>query len=346
MAVTRRKLLRLAAAGLSSALSPLGVGCAQKIGHQRGAGRLPTPNQPFTPTDDWYFVAVQGAYAADLERYRLQVGGVADRELSSSVATLREEFELVEQSITLACVGNAPNGRLLSSSWFRGVRFRDLALRAGVDSRVTGAWITGLEGFVAYQAIDDLMREESMIAVDMGPSPEAYQPLPIDNGFPCRLLTPGLYGYMQPKWIDSITFVDHGGHQQVLGNSLAYLDGKMQLASGFSAPQRTQLPAGPVELLGYAFGDGRAIAEVSVEVDGAPWQPAEVVWNDHTEPGNGRPAFLWLLWRFEWQATPGSHQLRCRASYVDGETQSEGRSFPYSGGSIAAIEVSVTPGVT
>lgn len=329
--------MRLAAAGLSSALGPLA--CAKQIGHQVGTRHFPTLGEPLTPVEDWYKMSILDAYEADRERYRLKVGGVADADLSLGLDQLEGEFELGVEMVTLSCVGNSPNGNLMSGGYFRGVRLQDLMARAKVSEHASGAFITGLDGFVAYQSIDDLRRRESLIALHIGLRDDFFENLPIENGFPCRVLTPGLYGYMQPKWIDSIEFVDQGGYQRVLTKSIPYFEGKIQLASGFSFPRSGRLDAGHQELLGFAFGDGRTITEVHVSVDGGPWQPAEVVYNTERDD---KPGYLWVLWRFPWWATRGLHTLRCRATYADGATQYEGQRFPYSGGSITEIEVLVS----
>jgi DMSO/TMAO reductase YedYZ molybdopterin-dependent catalytic subunit len=334
--VSRRKLMRLASAGLSSALVPLG--CAKETSQQRGTTHYPTPDAPLTPAEDWYLMSIVGAYEADVARYRLKVGGVADAALSLSLDELRASFELGVEMVTLACVGNSPGGPLMSGSYFRGVRIKDLMERAAVSSGASGAFVTGLDGFVAYQSIEDLSRSESLIALDMGTSPDELAPIRVENGFPCRILTPGLYGYMQPKWIDSIEFVDQGGYQRVVTKSIPYFEGKIQLASGFSSPRRGKLDPGANELLGFAFGDGRPIGGVEVSVDGGAWQPAEIVYN---ELDDDKPSYLWVLWRFDWDAPAGTHTLRCRATHTDGATQFEGMRFPYSGGSICEIEVLV-----
>jgi sulfite oxidase len=338
--VNRRKLMRLAAAGLSSALVPLGLleGCARQVGISRGTTHWPTPSDPLTPTAQWYYQSILGAYEADLETFRLKIGGVVARELSLSVARMRQEFALASAPITLSCVGNRPGGSLMSSSVFRGVRLVDVMEAAGVSSKASGALIFGLDGFVSYQSIDDLRRSESMFALDMGLSADDLSALPIEQGFPCRILTPGLYGYMQPKWIDSVNFIDHGGYQSVITKSIPYFEGKMQLSSGFSYPRGGTYPRGKLGVLGFAYGDGRPIAGVDVRVDDGPWQPAEIVWN---EGDDALPAYLWALWRFEWDAPVGTHILRCRAHYPDGSTQFEGMRFPYSAGSIAHMRLRI-----
>jgi DMSO/TMAO reductase YedYZ molybdopterin-dependent catalytic subunit len=332
--VNRRKFMRLAAAGLSSALAPLS--CAKQVGQQIGTSHYPTPKRPLTPVAAWYKMSILGAYEADRAKYRLKVGGVADVDLSLSLDQLESEFDLGVEMVTLSCVGNTPGGNLMSGGYFRGVRLQDLMDRAKVSDKATGAFITGLDGFISYQSMDDLSRRESLIALHLGEEPDELQSLPIENGWPCRILTPGLYGYMQPKWIDSIEFIDQGGYQRVLTKSIPYFEGKIQLASGFSRPRSSQVDAGPYEVLGFAFGDGRTITKVEVSIDGEAWRPAEIVFNSEHDD---KPGYLWVLWRFEWVAATGLHKLRCRATYADGATQYEGQRFPYSGGSITEIQV-------
>jgi len=54
------------------------------------------------------------------------------------------------------------------------------------------------------------------------------------------------------------------------------------------------------------------VAKVEVGVDGA-WRPAEL------DPSLGR--FAWRGWRSVWNAELGEHELCCRATDADGETQ-------------------------
>jgi DMSO/TMAO reductase YedYZ molybdopterin-dependent catalytic subunit len=340
--VNRRTFLRLAAAGLSSAFIPLAeLGCAKKLSQQLGASTTPTPDQPFTRTADWYYVSIVDPYEADLERYRLKIGGIVDNGLSISVPNLRASFENVIQPITLACVGNPPEGSLVSSGYFRGVRVRDVLAAAKISDRAEAAIITGLDGYVALQSMKELLRSESLFAFDMGRSPEELAPLPVVHGFPLRIMTPGLYGYMQPKWIDTVTIADQRGYEQVLRGSVEYAKGHIQLASGFSHPFEGQfIQPGDTHVIGYSFGDGRPIDKVEVRVDGGEWQRAKIAFNT---PFDDLPPFVWVVWVFEWHAQPGEHTLEARAFYTDGTTQFEGHRFPYSGGTIPFIPVTVGP---
>jgi hypothetical protein len=77
--------------------------------------------------------------------------------------------------------------------------------------------------------------------------------------------------------------------------------------------RRRLVDAGPVMLVGRAWsGAGVPVAKVEVGIDGA-WRPAEL------DPPLGR--FAWRGWRSVWNAEPGGHELSCRATDANGETQ-------------------------
>ncbi|MEZ5855983.1 MAG: hypothetical protein R3D67_15025 [Hyphomicrobiaceae bacterium] len=59
-------------------------------------------------------------------------------------------------------------------------------------------------------------------------------------------------------------------------------------------------------------GAGVGIAKVEVGIDGA-WQQAALA------PETGR--YAWRGWQCEWQATPGDHELQCRATDNNGNVQ-------------------------
>ncbi len=340
MPVTRRTFMQLAAAGLASAAVPL-INCAE--GQSPVAAittHLPTRDQPLTPTQEWYYVALSGAVEADMRSYRLLVGGTTRNSLRLSLAQLQERFEVVEMPLTLACVGNIPGGHLFSSSIFRGVRLVDVMDAAGVSSRATGVVITGLDGYLTYRALSDIRREDTLLAFAMGTRADDMEPLPIAHGFPLRILTPGYYGYVQPKWLSSLQFVDDHDHVGVVTRSVAYAQGKIQLVSGFSRPAYDgwRFISGNQGIFGYAYGDGRRIASIEISVDGGPWTPTQLAYNG---PDDDLPPGVWAIWYYDWAAVVGKHSLSLRATYDDGETQFSGRDFPYSGGSVVTFGVEV-----
>ena len=64
----------------------------------------------------------------------------------------------------------------------------------------------------------------------------------------------------------------------------------------------------------------RRIAGVEVNVDDTGWQPAELAGAPSTD--------TWRQWVFRWDATPGRHALRVRATDSSGAIQTDERAEP------------------
>ncbi len=68
-------------------------------------------------------------------------------------------------------------------------------------------------------------------------------------------------------------------------------------------------------IAGVAWAPSRGITKVEVQVDDGPWMEARL--------GDTLSANTWRQWMVEWDATPGDHRLRVRATDGTGETQTE-----------------------
>jgi hypothetical protein len=142
------------------------------------------------------------------------------------------------------------------------------------------------------------------------------EPLPIDHGYPVRLVVPGLYGYVSAtKWLQSI-------------NLTTWADEGYWLRFGWSqqAPVKTQcridrpksgveLSSGPTMIAGVAWAPHTGVARVEVKVDDGDWVDAELGDEDIDD--------AWRLWRLPWTATPGAHIIRARTTDKQGVTQTE-----------------------
>jgi hypothetical protein len=75
------------------------------------------------------------------------------------------------------------------------------------------------------------------------------------------------------------------------------------------------VPAGPCLIEGRAWSGEAELAGVDVSTDGgSTWAKAEL-----GDASLGR--WAWRSWSFEWSATPGEHQLCCRARDAGGREQ-------------------------
>jgi DMSO/TMAO reductase YedYZ molybdopterin-dependent catalytic subunit len=271
------------------------------------------------PNDSFYRIDTRllGPPRVDVEAWRLRVSGMVERPYELSFSELLE-LPMVEEYVTLCCVSNPVGGDLVGTAAWRGVTLASLLERAGVKRGATQIVGRSVDGFtVGFPTEVGLDGRHALVAVGMN-----GELLPYDHGFPARLVVAGLYGYTSAtKWLEEI-------HLTTWDAFDAYW-----IPRGWSkyAPIKTQaridriLPdppvgAGPVMVAGVAWAPTRGISRVELQVDDEEWRDAELA-----EPLS---ASTWRQWRFSWQATPGTHRLRVRATDGHGETQTADASPP------------------
>jgi DMSO/TMAO reductase YedYZ molybdopterin-dependent catalytic subunit len=238
----------------------------------------------------------------DPTTWKLKIGGLVDNpfELTyDDVLAMPQE----EHVITLSCVSNEIGGSLVGNAVWGGVPLRALLERAQVQPggvQVVGRSVDDFTaGFPIEFALDG---RNAMLAVSMN-----GQPLPVRHGFPARLVIPGLYGYVSAvKWIKEIRLesADFDGYWIPRGWSKL---GPMKTMSRIDVPRdRARVTQGRVAVAGVAWSPTRGIAGVEVQVDNGAWLPAKL--------GGAVTDETWLQWVYDWDATPGKHVIRVRAT--------------------------------
>jgi DMSO/TMAO reductase YedYZ molybdopterin-dependent catalytic subunit len=156
------------------------------------------------------------------------------------------------------------------------------------------------------------------------------QPLPPQHGGPLRLLVPGWYGMTNVKWLSRITALSapSDGYQNAVAYRLRSAPGEdgepvsrirvrsLMVPPGIPTfPERDRVvAAGPTTLEGRAWSGSAPIERVEVSVDGCRhWSEAEL------DPAPS--PYAWHRWTYDWTATPGTHELACRATDAAGATQ-------------------------
>ncbi|MFK3981151.1 molybdopterin-dependent oxidoreductase [Micromonospora sp. NPDC050397] len=247
----------------------------------------------------------------DPETWQLRIHGRVRNPITLSYAELLDR-PLIERDITLACVSNEVGGDLVGNARWLGVPLKDLLDQAGplddadqVVGRSVDGWTCGTPTAVLRDGRD------AMLAVGMN-----GEPLPIRHGFPVRVVVPGLYGYVSAcKWVVELEltrFSDFDAYWVPRGWSAR---GPIKTQSRIDTPRaRNRLVAGPIIVGGVAWAQHRGVRQVEVQVDDEPWQPATLAPTVSID--------TWSQWSWRWQATPGEHTLRVRATDATGATQS------------------------
>ncbi|HEX2410296.1 MAG TPA: molybdopterin-dependent oxidoreductase [Solirubrobacteraceae bacterium] len=129
--------------------------------------------------------------------YRLRLAGGGD-EVSLSRAELLAQPQHTAR-LPIACV----EGWTTTQEW-TGVRLSELARLAGIE-RPDGAFVRSLQpaGILAKTSLDgDAVRDpDALLALKVNGAD-----LPLDHGFPARIIVPALPGVHNTKWVGSIEF--------------------------------------------------------------------------------------------------------------------------------------------
>lgn len=288
---------------------------------------------PFvTPNRDFYRIDVNLTVPqVSTGGYRLAVRGMVDRPLEVTWDELLDR-DLHEYDITLTCVSNQVGDRLVGNARWLGFPLRDLLDEAGVQpgaDQVVGRSGDGYTGGVPLAAAYD---RDTIVAVGMN-----GEPLPLDHGYPVRLVTPGIYGYLGAvKWLTEVevtTFaaydsywVPRGYAEQAPIRTMSRIDTPRSLA---------RVPAGTVALGGVAWAQTRGVERVEVRIDDGAWQEARLSapLNDDT----------WRQWTLAWPAAePGLHTVAVRATDGTGTVQPEDRRDPLPDGATGWHTVRLT----
>jgi len=275
-----------------------------------------------TPNVDFYRVDVNLIVPSiDVDNWKLSIDGMVDRPYIITWPELLA-MPMIEQDITLNCVSNEVGGPYISSARWLGVRVRDLLERAGIQDGVDQILSESTDGMTISTPIEALTDDrDAIIAVAMDGAP-----LPARHGFPARLVTPGLYGFVgATKWLTRLTATTYAAEQAYWTKRDWLTDGTVKTQARIDTPAglATQ-PAGKIAVGGVAWAQRRGITEVEVRVDDGPWQKATL------GPDGGTD--YWRQWFWVWDATPGRHDLTVRAKDGTGAFQTEQRADPFPGG--------------
>ena len=322
-----------------------------------------------TPAGLHYLLIHYDIPAVDPDAWRLEIGGLVATKLSLSLDDLRAGPP-VTAPVTLECAGNGRtlyDDRPISQPWlleavgtasWTGTPLAPLLDEAGLHGDAVDVVFIGLDRGIeggeerAYERalpVAEARRDDVLLAYEMN-----GRPLLPQHGAPVRLIVPGWYGMAHVKWLASIHAVAEPfeGYQHTVayrfrrddddeGTPLDRIRPRaLMIPPGLpSFPERERsLRAGQVTLEGRAWSGGGPIARVEVSTDAATtWQDAEL------GPALGDHA--WRGWTFRWDATPGEHELVCRATDVSGATQPDEAEFNtggYVNDAIQRVRVTVT----
>jgi DMSO/TMAO reductase YedYZ molybdopterin-dependent catalytic subunit len=267
-----------------------------------------TPNADFYRVDTALVVPQVRA-----EDWVLSVTGMVDEPFELTFDELLER-DLIEADITMTCISNPVGGDLIGHARWLGVLTRELLEearpRAGADQLVGRS----VDGYTCGFPVAAAYGRDSIVAVGMN-----GEPLPLKHGFPARLVTSGLYGYVgSTKWLTELEVTTFDAFDQYWVRRGYAERAPIKTMARIDTPRSLErVAAGPVAVGGVAWAQTRGIEAVEVRVDDGSFRAAQLAEALNRDS--------WRQWRFDWDAVPGRHTLTVRAVDGRGETQTEAR---------------------
>ncbi|WP_309978044.1 molybdopterin-dependent oxidoreductase [Arthrobacter oryzae] len=330
--------LRGAAAGVSEIRSKLALPSAASPAPPVPAGaelRLDGMDPLVTPNPDFYRIdTALTVPAVDPDTWILRVTGLVEREIELDFATLLAK-PMIERHVTIACVSNEVGGDLIGNALWLGWPVRELLAMAGPTGGADMVLSRSKDGWTAGTPLEVLTDDrDALIAVGMN-----GEPLPLEHGFPVRLVVPGLYGYVSAtKWLTELKvtrFADDVGYWTPRGWSER---GPIKTSSRIDVPRAGRpVRAGTVMFGGVAWAQYTGISKVELRVNRGAWQAADLA------PGISRDT--WYQWQRPLSLTPGQYEIQVRATDLKGVPQIEERSqvAPDGATGFHTIRVEVSP---
>ncbi len=296
-----RRLLRLP---VTTGLEPAGVNLGGGIEPWR------------TPNEDFYQIhTVFTPPTISPKDWTLRIHGMVEKEITLDYSDLVAR-SITEAWVTLCCVSNEVGGDLIGNAWWSGVLIRDVLAQARPEAGADAVLQTSHDGWncaTPLAALTDPDRN-AMLALGMN-----GKPLPIEHGFPVRMVVPGLYGYVSAtKWLVDLEvtrFDEVDAYWTQRGWSEK---GPVLTQSRIDVPRDGEgVQAGAVRIGGSAWAQHTGIEAVEYQVDGGAWQQARL----------GRLVGLdtWVQWAGEIDVGKGGHTLVVRATDKSGYTQTSVR---------------------
>ncbi len=267
---------------------------------------------PVTPNDRFYTVTKNNVDPRpDASVWGLRITGNVTNPKTLRLSDITA-MPFVMREVTLQCISNRIGGGLNSNAIWKGVPLKQLLTASGADASSVQVTFHGADGFTDDVPFAKAMDDETLLVYEMNGTP-----LPLQHGYPARLIVPGYVGEKSVKWVTEIEvtkqpkkgfYEQQGWGPKFTLNNTARFD-----APDFGDP----IPLGKVvTLLGTAFAGDRGVARVQVSTDGEKtWREAEIIYK--------RSKTAWVQWRLLWKPVDaGDVMLAVRCIDEGGGTQS------------------------
>ncbi len=259
----------------------------------------------FTKNEDYFVTRIGVVPDIDGETYHLEVKGLVDNPTSYTLDEL-QALNLENLPLTIECIGNSENGKLVGTAMWRGFNVYDLLVTLGISENATGVKYLAADGYYASHTMEQLQNNGVLGALYMN-----GVEIPPIQGFPLRILNPGYYGIKQPAWVTEIEVIDRPleDYWEDRGWDTSppiAIDSKIFFPEGSTSIDANE----NLRVGGCAFGGTRVkMVEFTLD-DGQTWSNASII--QQMDADN-----VWVFWEINISfSTPGQIALQIRATDI------------------------------
>jgi DMSO/TMAO reductase YedYZ molybdopterin-dependent catalytic subunit len=271
-------------------------------GHLSSIGYSLEP-PPITPIDEFYTLHTAPNIPDD---WNLIVDGAVQSPLSLTLEDLMQ-YPATTEMATLECHFPVGPSLLIGNANWTGVPLNTIIQEAAPLTEAASITFHALDGYsMGPYSLDELtQRDDILLAYGMND-----QTLPLEQGYPLKLVLPGIAGYQNARWLD---------HLEIETSEPSIALNHYPIHARIFEPQIGQTIAlGTYTIRGMAYA-GQEIEITNVEIsmdDGATWEPAQLL--NYFVPN------VWKHWEFTWEISQvGQYQICARAQDSLGNTQRE-----------------------
>lgn len=304
-----------------------------------GAGPLPAGHSLdvdgispiITPNDEFYLIdTALSKPQVNLEEWTLKVTGLVENPYEINFDELLTR-PLVERYVTLSCVSNQVGGSLVGHAKWLGVPLSLILDEAGLLPQAEQIVGRSVDGFtVGFPSTIPYDGRDALVAVGMND-----EPLPIEHGFPVRLVVAGLYGYVSAtKWLSELELTTWDGFDAYWVPRGWAKEAPVKTQSRIDTPLEGRIAARARAIAGVAWAPHRGVDRVEVRIDENEWMEAEL----SSEISDNS----WRQWKVDWDPEPGRYRLQVRATDGAGITQTDIRRPPAPDGATGWHTIHVT----
>ncbi|MGI8647005.1 MAG: molybdopterin-dependent oxidoreductase [Mycobacteriales bacterium] len=302
---------------------PIPAGADLKLS---GVTSYVTPNSTFYKVDTTLVVP-----QVRTQDWQLRIHGMVSEPITFSFDELLK-LPMIERMITMTCVSNEVGDRLVGNATWLGVALGPLLKQRGISRKADQLVCRSVDGMTIGAPLAAIMDgRDALLAVGMN-----GEPLPFNNGFPARVVVPGLYGYCSAcKWVVDMEATTFNAYDAYWVQRDWAKVAPIKASARIETPQPLSSQSqGRINVSGVAWAQHNGISKVEVKIDDGPWQQAEL--------GTAMSKDVWRQWVYRWDAPPGFHRITARATDGDGQLQTADRAKPFPNGSSGWHNIVVT----